>query len=482
MQNTKDFSLTNAKITRHEKCALIENTDSEFCTPVLLLRGNDYEKGFAYGKLLAHRLSSQVSRLLTTVYALDGGFAPDGKTAPGEEVLQNGKKRALKRVNEDLMPAIKQHTPFMLQQVQGMFDGIKSEGEKIDYDDLLIFATTPESIDRPAGCSSFSAWGGATKSGELIHAANQDFESYGTLHKNIIMIAEECEGGYTYMGPAFLGMVSAASFINSANLSYSEMTSSSKPYVWPQIPHYWQAKLIAKSAKTVDEAYKIAQTTGGTTGWNLLVSQTAPAQTAASIELVGEKIGKRVPTAAAKNKLFVTNHFMAYPGTEGYEGPNLVQEQFELFSTKKSAIKRLFGDENVQWCDIDTPEKWQALIQCPRYLKYEELLMGAHVEFDTKEANSADSGNIDVELAITAQSAKPICDFGEDTAPKAQYTDVFKQLYGFEAAIEAQSLRSIYSCVMLPESGTIYLAAGAVPAQCGTFYKYNMNDIFNCYL
>ncbi len=466
MGKTQKIEMQNLKITSHGECKLIENIQGNNCSPILLLKGDDYEKGFAYGKLLAKKISKQISRVLTVCFALDGGFVPNGKDVPKKEHIASGKKKALERVNNDLMPAIEKQAPYIMKQVTGMYEGVKSVGEPIDYDDILIFATMPESVDRPAGCSSFAAWGGATKEGNLIHAANQDFESYGILHENIIVLIEQLENGHTYMGPTFLGMLGAASFVNSAGVSYSEMTSSSRPYVWPQIPHYWQAKLIAQNASTIDDAYEIIEKTGGTTGWNILVAETKTEQNAASIEVVGDKIGKRVPGKNTPNRLYVTNHFMAYPNTDGYTGPNLVKEQFELFSTKKSAIKRLYGDENVQWSDIDTAEKFINMIKCPRYEKYAKLLSDNYT-------------NIDTDMAIDAQSVSPICDFGDNLAQKMQYTPPFENLYGYVEPICAQYLRSIYTCVLLPEQGTIYLAAGATPAQDGAFYEYNLQEFLS---
>ncbi len=455
-----------SEITRHDKCALIENLESMFCSPVLVLKGSDYEKGYGYGRLLALKISKQISVMLTACYALDGGFVPDGKAVPSDEQMKLGKSKILERLKKEILPAIESETPYILKQVIGMYDGIRSKGVTIDYDDLLIFSTAPESIDRPAGCSSFCAFDNATKDKELIHAANQDFESYCTLHENIIVLIEESENGHTYMGPTFLGMLFAASFVNSEKLGYSEMTSSSRPYAWPQIPHYWQAKLIAQNANSVKTAYDIIKNTGGTTGWNILVSQTQPKNACASIEVVGDKIGIREPSKKAENMLYVTNHFMAYPGVDGYTGPNLVKDQFALFSTKKSTIRRLYGDENVQWSDIDTSEKWENLIQCPRYDKYDRLL-------------TEEYGEIDVQTAIKAQSISPICDYGENLAKKTQYTPPFENLYGYTRPVCVQYLRSIYSCVLKPKDGIIYLAAGATPAQEGTFYKYNLQEILS---
>ncbi len=459
---TGNYDLSKASVTRWGKSVMFEEPGRY---PILSLHGSYYEKGYAIGKFLNKRLYDILAMFVTAASAMNGGWEPDGHTPPTKEQIDFGRERMNRHIENDMVPAVYEQYPQFMEMVKGELDGLKDSGYEMTLDDLLILNMVSESFFWFHGCSSFSAWGSATKDGELIHAMNLDQESYGLLHKNIVLMAEENDDGFSVLGPTYLGCVFEATFLNSAGISYGEMTSMSTIEEWPMMPHYCQAKLIANSCDTLDKVIEVSKKTGGTTGWVNLFSQCAPKKDAAAVETAGKLVGVRRPIGEFPEMLFATNHFRAFPGWKGYEGPNLMEEQFRFFVSEPRRARSLNID-GVSWEEVDTPEKWEKIFRCPRFELYKDYLMKNH-------------GKIDVEHAIEIQTMDPIGMGDVELAPAPEICGEFDQLYGRRDSLRLQSLRSVYSCVMKPESGEIWLATGKAPAQAAPFVRTSLKEVFD---
>ena len=456
------YDLSKASVTRWGKSVLFEEPGRY---PILSLHGSFYEKGFAIGKLLHKRLHDLLAYFITTASALLGGWEPDGHTIPAAEQIRAGRSLISQHIEKDLMPAVSEQYPQFLEMIQGELDGLRDCGLEMEMNDLLTLNMVSESYFWTHGCSSFSAWGSATVDGELIHAMNLDQESYGMLHENIVLMAEENDNGFDVLGPTYLGCVFAATFLNSAGLSYGEMTSVSPLDEWPMMPHYCQAKLIATTCDTTAKAVDVTRQTGGTTGWVNLFSQCSPEQGAVAIETVGRLVGVRKPVEPISDMIFATNHFRAFPGWNGYEGPNLMEAQFNIYRSDPGT-KIYFSRPDLTWEDADSPEKWEKVFHCPRYDRYLEFL-------------TENRGRLDIKHAIEIQTFPPLGMGNVELPPAPAVCDEFQQLYGRIGAVYMKSLRSVYSCVMKPSRGEIWLATGKAPAQAAPYTKVNLKDIFD---
>jgi hypothetical protein len=49
-------------------------------------------------------------------------------------------------------------------------------------------------------------------------------------------------------------------------------------------------------------------------------------------------------------------------------------------------------------------------------------------------------------------------------------------LFGIEREIVLEYLWSVYSAVLIPEEGTLWIAVGEIPAQRGPFWYVNLNE------
>ena len=231
------------------------------------------------------------------------------------------------------------------------------------------------------------------------------------------------------------------------------------------MPHYCQAKLIASTCDSTAKAVEITRRTGGTTGWVNLFSQCSPEQGAAAVETVGKLVGVRSPAEPFPDMLFATNHFRAFPGWRGYEGPNLMEAQFRLYRSGPESAT-YFSSPDVNWEDADTPEKWEKVFRCPRYERYRDYF-------------TENYGRLDVEHAIEIQTFAPLGMGNRELPPAPAVCGEFPQLYGRRGAIYMAPLRSVYSCVMKPARGEIWLATGKAPAQAAPYVKVSLKEIFD---
>jgi len=459
-----NYNLNKSKKTTFENCTLFEDLNNYDKPPVLVLSGSSYEKGFAYGKLMHSKITESISRVCTQVYALKGGWKVDGTTKPTLEEINKGKLIVQNRIYKDIVPAIISKVPETWTQINGLYDGLKDSGSPIDFDDLLAWNTAPESFSNSKGCSNFAVWNDSTIDKKLYHGITMDYDTFGILHKNVVLIVEKNHDFNDFIGVTFIGMISPNSFINESGVSLGEMTSSSVLEAWPQISHFIQVKKIATEANNISDAYNIIKKTGGTTGFLHMVCQTKPFTDSAVIETAGALTGIRRAISAIPNAIYATNHFHAYPGLEGYEGPNLVEGQIEKWSTNEKLVKKQFGLDNLSWENVDTIGKWKKLMKTDRIDAYEKYL-------------SDNDGSFSLNNIIELHSQQPICNSGDTLADEIIMAPKCRHLYDLEFPITNRiHMRSLYCCVIVPEDHTLYIAAGNEPAQSGTFYKISLDD------
>jgi len=130
--------------------------------PVIILEGSDYQMGFQYGCQAAAFINKTI----------ESKWASSLENFSREEVI-----KALK-ANQTF---IKTYTPEWIEFMKGMADGARKKGFQITYTDILLINCTlpdPETSPFPDGaeketlppkhCSVCSAWGSATKEGQLI--------------------------------------------------------------------------------------------------------------------------------------------------------------------------------------------------------------------------------------------------------------------------------------------------------------------------
>jgi hypothetical protein len=176
--------------------------------PVVILSGSDYDMGFQYGEQAGAFIEK--TKLEKWASALE--------THTKDEVIQ-----ALK-ANQHY---IQKYTPEWIETMKGMADGAVSKGHSISYTDILLINCTlpkPETSQYPEGaenqslppkkCSVCSAWGSATKDGQLIGIDTLDSSEvpYG------VVIAAFPDKGNSYICAADAGEIGDHFLMNSQGL------------------------------------------------------------------------------------------------------------------------------------------------------------------------------------------------------------------------------------------------------------------------
>ncbi len=458
----KDKGEDNAKITKHDKCFLMEFPDDDFRPPILHLQGSPFEMGKAHGYLLSEKITRFFSIFFSPIAAMFGGWSPESGIVPTIEQMTFGKENLLKSAEIKCVPAIKEQEPDYLNELGGLYEGLKTAGSPLTYDDIMLGNCFPEASWILNGCSNFAAWGKATVDGKLIHGVNLDFETFDVFQDYACVMVAKPEKGNSFLGVHLMGNISPNSWMNDKGLSYGEMTCNSLRTKWPQIPHLMHGRKVAQEASTIKEAKAILEKTGGTTGWANLISEgkgTNPH--AADLEITGIENCIRYEDLEFQNVIWVTNIFICYPGFQGYEGHNMVPGQVAYWERVDASMKPDYIDPSITLKDVDTLEKWRANVQCPRYERYREML---------KES----FGKIDVAKAIEIQSDKVLT--VERMPGKVQLSPPCKHLLGFERPVFTNPASSAWSCIFIPEEGVAWIAAGKIPAQDGPFWRVSLPE------
>jgi len=436
-----------AVITTYGKGFLMKFPGLENHPPILHVQGTSYEMGYQHGYLLADEITEFSSAFCSPACFIAGGWDPYSGQSPTALQLQVGYNTLLGTTQGLFLGPIMAQAPELYEELQGMAAGLHDAGSPVSLIDLIIGSCLAD-----LNCSSFIAWGNATTNGKLIHSVNQDYQTFDVLEKyNIVTIAKPQSGN------PFLSIGSVGSFgltgMNNAGISVGQMDSKSADsnvlLGIPQIPHFMLIRKLYQNSNHLEDVINSLKLYGGTTGWNIM---TADAKVPSGVDLeVSCHHVAEVNHVADNNAIWITNHYVAYPSYQGYDGYNMVKDQMSLWG--------------VSWAQVDTIEKWQAWLQSHQsssWSRYEKL----------RELINTNYGNIDVAKATEFLSTPPISSAGT----KVQLSAPVPHLFGIVRPIISQSLASVYSCVFVPEDGMAWVAVGAEPAQAGKYWPISLNE------
>jgi len=155
-------------------------------TPVVIMKGSNYEMGYQYAKQL------------TQIF---------GSWLLNHEIIHPAFSDEKLKVLKSYQFFIKKHTPEMIDFFKGISAGAKEDGISLTYEEVLAQFTDPlveilEKTDFPEGvdneilppndmkCSGFAAWGSSTRNGEMIASGSSDGRDY----MSVIMVFFPEEG------------------------------------------------------------------------------------------------------------------------------------------------------------------------------------------------------------------------------------------------------------------------------------------------
>jgi len=483
------------------KGAFLEQPAGENHPPILHIEGNHYEMGFQQGYLLADRIAETYSSFFTFMAYLYHIKKGDKRDVLDQTQLKAFYELLIQQSKKYFLSVIQDKTPELLKEIQGMADGLAAKGSLFGFDDIVAMAALCDVVDNDMllhaffelpsneaempisglGCSGFAAWGSATFDGRIIHGANQDLPSIGLLDQTIITVAKP-DTGNAFLQISFPGWFTMSG-MNEAGISTNEMASPSSDTNLienPEIPHTLHMRMIVQYANDLKEAKETIQIYGGASGWNILVSDSNTRE-AVDIECSTLKVGPVYPwdnpSTLSVNEaqgLCVTNQYMSCPGFRGYSGENLTLDQMKYDGVDTSSWGtgneyKVNWEAQFQQQDYARSESWDRWSRLwDLYAsKYESITVEDVVAFMSDTTKGPHGG-------IISHASEEIKWFDGDPVP---------HINGPDKAITFYILASMYSCVFDPESstkGVIWIAAaGAKPAQKGTFYPIDFGDSLN---
>lgn len=330
---------------------------------VLHLKGTAYERGYQRG-MLQDDLGTVTLNNITQLAAYFGG-----------ENLEAG-LAAMREAKKTMEPFI----PYQFkQEMKGMGDALAARGSSVTYDDIVLHMVGAEfgmmdrkhDLKKPqkrnayppiSRCSSFSAWGGATKDGKLIAAGNSDYyDTEEELKNRPIAVVDPTDGGYGFVG-ALWDVFFTASGINEAGIAVTGQLVYADSESLRGVSSELLLGMILQYADSIEDAVEILTVYPRTCG---IIVHVADAKTnrAAVIEYTADHIAVRF-AEPGKEVTWTTNHFNCFPGWQGYSGLNMAP----------------FYDERAKLVDISTIKKWQDSLEkvgkgrAGRYGRYRKLL------------------------------------------------------------------------------------------------------------
>ena len=422
--------------------------------PILHVQGTPYEMGYQHGYLLADRIIESGSRFITPIYAMFGGWEPDGVMPPTQEQMQAGYDTLVQAYYAYFDEAIKTKAPEFYEEMQGMADGLSAAGYPTPLEEVLMPNCMPDVFGLMLLCSNFAAWGEATEDNKLIHGQNEDGDTFGVMQDAVVAIIAKPDSGYSFFGVNIAGSVGLPAGMNEEGIT-GLMQSDSANIGLEGLPTHMRIRKVLQNADSIDDAYGIFSTIGGTIGLSYLVTDGIGAGTpnAVVIEVSGNETAIRYEDPDLPDVIWSTNHYNCYPGWQGYDGHNMVPGQMEIWG--------------IPWEEVDTVEKWQA------WLEASDILDNTSQRYDRyREVITENLGNIDVSKAIEFQSDPVLSHAG----PIVELATECEQWGGVVGPIISEHIDSLFSCIYEPSDGVVWLAAGAKPAQAGTYYPISLAE------
>ena len=165
-------------------------------TPVIVIKGSDYEMGYQYAQQLVE------------IYG------------PWILEIKAGRKFSEKQTTElrKWEEQHRTHTPWLIEFVKGWAQGAVDNGVPMSYDDVMYLwvGDSPPSYDflsqdglpeiPPMACSGMAAWGRATEDGKLVTGSTGDHD----LSYQVIVVAYPAEGNsFIYSSFGATGAIAA---------------------------------------------------------------------------------------------------------------------------------------------------------------------------------------------------------------------------------------------------------------------------------
>ena len=128
---------------------LIQHPELKNYPWVLGVQGSPYRIGFQHGYLLADLIRTTASGFLSPIYAQFGGWSPESGEKPHLDQMNAGRETMFAIYQKYFEPIMQQQAPDLLEEMNGIADGLKQADTDIPREDILIGNCIPEITELP---------------------------------------------------------------------------------------------------------------------------------------------------------------------------------------------------------------------------------------------------------------------------------------------------------------------------------------------
>lgn len=434
---------------------------------ILHVKGSPYERGFQHGYLLRELIERTVPRGLTAASAVCGK-AVGGSPEDGLARLMLGKDIAKEFMPEEF-----------IEEIHGLSHALTISGSVLDFEDILAwnlmydtwcFYAHPGFKDPDTiGCSSFSAWGGATADGALVFGKNMDNLDLPGIAEGRVLVVCDPDRGLGHANITQAGMLAIDGGFNEAGICMMTHYSGSAHESMRGLGIGSLSRLVLQNARSLDEAIRILSENPRCTGINYHVSDAAE-KTSAVVEANAQGVGIRRPWK--DEMLWSTNHCNCYPGWMGYSGRNMVEAQQPVYGLEDiSSIEA--WQESLR--DVDNPN----IAASGRFRQMGKLLEAAKGRLDMesgieilRDRHHPDSGELrDWDTPAKARNNGTTISY---LLPRKSYSEKLQFYKSSEESPVTGQSTNLWSMIIKPETGDFGAALEGLPAHRYEFRRFNL--------
>jgi len=236
--------------------------------PVVFLEGSPYELGRQHGELLKDSIQQAVGQIL-------GYFRRYLKIPLIGPLAANW---WLDRPWAHARPFIPND---YLEELRGL-----AEGSGVPLRELWRIHAIP---DRTYACSSFAAWGKATRDGRLIHTRNLDWNIEVGIQRYATVFVVRPQGKHAFVNVGWAGFIGVLTGINEQRASIGQIGAETADLSYRGLPMVFLMRRILEEAQDVEDAMRIVQDSPRTVGVNYVVAD-AKARRAVAIETTRKSV------------------------------------------------------------------------------------------------------------------------------------------------------------------------------------------------